>query len=94
MKQYSSFNVEVETSTLLKSLHGAPHAGSMLMGCQELRGISNTLELLIKGHVLCREVACPLWQSGNSSCVLCREVVLFGRVGPQVVSFVERFVIL
>ena len=67
MKQDGSFNVEVETSTLLKSLHGAPHAGSMLMGCQELWGISNTLELLIKGHVLCREVACPLWQSGTSS---------------------------
>ena len=36
MKQDSSFNVEVETSTLLKSLHGTPYAGCMLMGCQEL----------------------------------------------------------
>ena len=36
MKQDSSFNVEVETSTLLKSLHGAPYAGSMLMDYQEL----------------------------------------------------------
>ena len=53
-----------------------------------------TVELPIKGHVLCREVACPLWQSGNSSCVLCREVVLFERVGPQVVSFVERLHVL
>ena len=34
MKQDSSFNVEVETSTLLKSLHGTPYAGSM--GYQEL----------------------------------------------------------
>ena len=66
-------NIEVETSALLNSLHGTPYAGPKLMGCQELWGISNTLKLLIKGHVLCKQV------------------VLFGRVGPQVVSFVERF---
>ena len=31
MKQDGSFNVEVEASTLLKSLHGAPYARSILM---------------------------------------------------------------
>ena len=94
MKQYDSFNVEVETSTLLKSLHGTPYAGSMLIGCQELRGISNTLELRIKGHVLCREVVLFGRLEPQVMHVLCREIVLFGRVGPQVVSFVERFVLL
>ena len=54
-----------------------------------------TVELPIKGHVLCREVVLLIWEIEHQVMhVLCREVVLFGRVGPQVVSFVERFVLL